>query len=51
MHTDATGGLNMVPKHLRDYGQIMNYFMVIKDASDFNKRSSVVNKSIKYFWN
>ncbi len=46
MHTDATGGLNMIPKHLRDYGQIMNYFMVVKDASDLNKRSLVVNESI-----
>jgi len=37
-----------MPKHLCDYGQIMNYFMLVKDASDLSKRSLTVNESTSY---
>ena len=34
IHIDATGGLVKVDKKMRDYGQILNYVMLLKDLSN-----------------
>ena len=34
LHCDATGGLVSIPKYMREYNQILNYALLLKDGQD-----------------
>ena len=36
LHVDATGGLVKITKNMRDYPQLLNYVLLMKDGSDLN---------------
>ena len=46
LHIDATGKLVHIPKIMRDFKQIMNYAMIVKNASSIDERGLLINESI-----
>lgn len=37
LHCDATGGLVKIPKYMREYNQILNYVLFLKDGRDLTR--------------
>lgn len=36
LHCDATGSLVSIPKYMRQYNQLLNYVLFLKDARDLS---------------
>ena len=46
LHIDATGKVVHIPKAIKEFKQIMNYALIVKDSSNLDERGLLINESI-----